>query len=116
MLAANDGDTRILFRVVAQGLGDALGDLAELEYAGRFGKRAKELTSIRVTLGERTFSLSVESRGLSALIETSSGGVRIRSERVAVDAWFTQLHDELAARADSSERARSALERLALGR
>jgi len=114
MIAANQGDGQILFRVVGEGLGDALGTFAERTYAGRFGKRAKELESISVELGERVFTMTMERGRLTAVIALNSGGIRISNERVQVDVWVAKLREELANEAAHSEAARLALERLAL--
>ena len=38
MIVANQGDSQILFRVIGQGLSEALGPIAVQTYAGRIGK------------------------------------------------------------------------------
>jgi hypothetical protein len=100
--------------VIGQGLSEALGPIAVQTYAGRIGKRAKELESISIDLGARVFTLSVKNGRLSACIAIDSGGIRISSERVQVETWVEKLREELAGEAAHSEAARVALERLAL--
>ena len=114
MIVANQGDSQILFRVIGQGLSEALGPIAVPTYAGRIGKRAKELKSISIDFGARVFTLSVEHGRISASIAIDSGGIRISSERVPVETWVEKLREELAGEAAHSDAARVALERLAL--
>lgn len=114
MMVANQGDNQILFRVVAEGLAEALKANTERNYTGRFGKRANELESVAIDLGERVFSLSLERGRLIATISHNSGGIRIGSEKVQVDVWFAGLRKELANQAAYSETARLALERLVM--
>ena len=114
MMVANQGDNQILLRVVAEGLAETLKANTERKYSGRFGKRANELESVDIDLGERVFSLSLERGRLIATISHNSGGIRIGSEKVQVDAWFAGLRKELASQAAYSETARLTLERLVM--
>jgi hypothetical protein len=114
MISANQGDSQILFRVIGQGLNEALGPIAVQTFAGRMGKRAKELESISVNFGAKVFTLSMEHGRLSAFVAIDSGGIRISSEGVQVETWVEKLRQELALEAAHSEAARLALERLAL--
>jgi len=114
MIAANQGDNQILFRVVAQGLADALDAFCVRTYAGRFGRRAQQLESVGIDLGERAFTLSLERGRLAATISRTSGGIRISMEKVQVDEWLKGLRDELAVQAAHSETARLALERMVM--
>jgi len=114
MLSANQGDNASLFRIVATGLAEAIGSLAEISYAGRFGKRASQIVALTVRLSDAEYQLSTDRGALDATVAASSGGVRIRTTRVGVDEWLVQLRAGLATEADRSERARVALERLAI--
>ena len=114
LMVANHGDNQILFRVVAEGLAEALKSNTERYYSGRFGKRAKELQSVAIDLGERIFSLALEQGQLIATIAHNSGGIRIGLEKVRIDVWFAGLRNELANQAAYSETVRLALERLVM--
>ncbi len=45
----------------------------------------------------------------------SSGGIRIRSEQVGMDAWLTRLLTTLQSEAANSEQTRLALENIVIG-
>jgi hypothetical protein len=113
-LSADSGDLRIMLRVLIGQLADALGDRLHVERAGRF-RKSGEITSVRVTLGDDTLEAQVVGPTVRCTIGHSSGGIRIRSQQVAMDEWLTKLLGALQAEAAHSEQARQALEHIVIG-
>ena len=99
--------------LVAQ-LSDALGDRIVVERAGRF-RKSDEIKSVRITLGDDILEAEVEGGTVRCTIGHSSGGIRIRSEQVDMDAWLTRLLSTLQAEAAHSEQTRQALENIVIG-
>lgn len=112
---SNMTDVRILLRVLAGQLADAVGgERLTVERTGRL-RRSQDLQALEVTMGEDDFRAEVEGAGLRCSIGHRSGGIRIRSEPVTVDQWLKRLLTALQAEATHSERARQALERIVIG-
>ena len=60
--------------------------------SGRAGfRKSDEIKSVRITLGDDTLEAVVEGGSVRCSIGHSSGGIRIRSEQVGMDAWLTRL-------------------------
>jgi hypothetical protein len=66
-------------------------------------------------LGNDTLEAVVEGASVRCTIGHSSGGIRIRSEQVGMDAWLTQLLSTLQSEAAHSEQTRAALENIVIG-
>jgi hypothetical protein len=113
-LAANNTDVRIMLKLLVSQLADVLGDRMVVERAGRF-RKADEIKSVRITLGDDTLDAAVEGASVRCNIGHSSGGIRIRSQQVGMDEWLTRLLSALQAEAANSERTRQALENLVIG-
>ena len=70
---------------------------------------------MRITLGDDTLEAVVEGASVRCSIGHSSGGIRIRSEQVGMDAWLTRLLTTLQSEAAHSEQTRLALENIVIG-
>jgi hypothetical protein len=113
-LASNGTDLRIMLKALVGQLSDVLGDRMAIERAGRF-RKSEDIRSVRIALGDDTLEAAVEGSSVRCTIGHSSGGIRIRSEQVGMDAWLTRLLTTLRAEAAHSEQARIALENIVIG-
>ena len=113
-LASNSTDLHLMLKLLVAQLSDALGDRIAVERAGRF-RKSDEIKSVRITLGDDTLEATVEGGTVRCTIGHSSGGIRIRSEKVGIDAWLTRLLTILQAEAANSEQTRLALENIVIG-
>jgi hypothetical protein len=113
-LASNSTDLHLMLKLLVAQLSDALGDRIVVERAGRF-RKSDEIKSVRITLGDDTLEATVEGGTVRCTIGHSSGGIRIRSEKVGIDAWLTRLLSTLQAEAANSEQTRLALENIVIG-
>ena len=113
-LASNSTDLRIMLKLLVAQLSDALGNRITVERAGRF-RKSDEIKSVRISLGDDTLEAVVEGGTVRCSIGHSSGGIRIRSEQVGMDAWLTRLLTTLQSEAAHSEQTRLALENIVIG-
>jgi hypothetical protein len=114
-LRADGTDVRILVKVLADQLADALGSRLEVQRSrGRF-RKSDEIRSIRISIDDDQFEAEVDGDTLRCAIGHSSGGIRIRSEKVSVDIWIARLLGVLKAEAAHSESVRRALETIVIG-
>ncbi len=113
-LASNSTDLRIMLKLLVSQLSDALGDRITVERAGRF-RRSDEIKSVQIALGDDTLEASVKGSSVRCTIGHSSGGIRIRSEQVSMEAWLTRLLTSLQSEAAHSEQTRLALENIMIG-
>jgi hypothetical protein len=113
-LASNSTDLRLMLKLLVAQLSDALGDRISVERAGRF-RKSDEIKSVRISLGDDTLEAVVDGGTVRCTIGHSSGGIRIRSERVDIGAWLTRLLTTLQSEAASSEQTRLALENIVIG-
>ena len=113
-LAANSTDLRIMLKLLVAQLSDALGGRITVERAGRF-RKSDDIKSVRITLGDDTLEAVVDAGTVRCSIGHSSGGIRIRSEQVGMDAWLTRLLSTLQSEAAHSEQTRQALENIVIG-
>jgi len=114
-LRADASDVRILVTVLADQLADALGSRLEVKRSGGRFRRSDEIRSIRITMEDDQFDAEVDGTSLRCTIGHSSGGVRIRSEKVGPDAWLARLLGALQAEAAHSQAVRTALEGMIIG-
>ena len=114
-LRANSSDVRILVKVLADQLADALGSRLEVKRAGGRFRKSDEIRSIRITLADDQFDAEVEESTLRCTIGHSSGGIRIRSEKVDMDSWLARLLAALKDEAAHSQSVRQALEGMVIG-
>jgi len=114
-LRADGTDVRILVKVLADQLADALGSRLEVKRTGGRFKRSDDIRSIRITIDDDQFDGEVDGNTLRCTIGHSSGGIRIRSEKVGVDDWLSRLLTALKAEAAHSQAVRQALESMVIG-
>ena len=114
-LRADSTDMRVLVKVLADQLADALGPRMTVQRAGGLFRKSDEIRSIRIDLDDDQFEADVEGDSLACTIGHSSGGIRIRSQKVDVDEWITRLLAALKAEAAHSQSVRSALEAIVIG-
>ncbi len=114
-LRADGSDVRILVKVLADQLADALGSRLEVTRSGGRFRKSDDIRSIRISLDDDQFEAEVEGDTLRCTIGHSSGGIRIRTEKVGVDAWLARLLTVLKAEAAHSQAVRQALETIVIG-
>jgi hypothetical protein len=114
-LRADGGDVRILVKVLADQLADALGSRLEVQRAGGLFRKSEDIRSLRIIMDGDQFDAEVDGSTLRCTIGHSSGGIRIRSEKVDVDAWLARLLAVLQAEAGHSQAVRQALESMVIG-
>lgn len=114
-LQADHSDVRVLLKVLVDRLSGALGDRLRVERGGGFLRRSPEIRRVIVLLGDDQLEAALSSSGLECRVAHSSGGIRIRSSKVSVDAWLHELLSLLRREAASSETTRLALESIVIG-
>jgi hypothetical protein len=114
-LRADGSDVGILVKVLADQLGDALGSRMEVQRAGGRFRKSDKVRSIRITMDGDQFDAEVDGPTLRCTIGHSSGGIRIRSQKVDVDEWLARLLTVLKAEAANSQAVRHALESMVIG-
>ena len=114
-LRADGSDVHILVKVLADQLTDALGPRLEVQRAGGRFRKSDEVRSLRITLDDDQFDAEVDGSSLRCTVGHSSGGIRIRSEKVDMDTWLNRLLAALKAEAAHSQAVRQALESIVIG-
>jgi hypothetical protein len=114
-LQSNSTDVRIMLKVLAEQLAGVLGDRMQIERAGGRFRKSDDIKSLQIVLGNDTLRAEVEGASVRCSIGHASGGIRIRSEQVDMDAWLTRLLSTLHGEATHSEQTRVALERIVIG-
>ena len=114
-LRADGSDVRILVKVLADQLADALGSRLEVQRTGGRFRKSEQIRSIRITMDGDQFDAEVDGTSLRCTIGHSSGGIRIRSEKVTMDEWLARLLVVLKAEAAHSQAVRQALETMVIG-
>jgi len=113
-LASNSTDLRIMLKLLVAQLSEVLGDRIAVERAGRF-RKSDEIKSVQIVLGDDTLAAEVDGGSVRCSIGHASGGIRIRSEQVSMEAWLTRLLTTLHQEAAHSEQTRLALEHIVIG-
>jgi hypothetical protein len=114
-LQSNSTDVRIMLKVLAEQLAGVLGDRMQIERAGGRFRKSDDIKSLQIVLGNDTLRAEVEGATVRCSIGHASGGIRIRSEQVGMDAWLARLLSTLHDEATHSEQTRVALERIVIG-
>ncbi len=114
-LRADGSDVRILVKALADQLADALGSRLEVQRSGGRFRKSDQIRSIRISIDDDQFEAEVDGDTLRCTVGHSSGGIRIRSEKVGVDAWLARLLGVLKAEAAHSQSVRQALESIVIG-
>jgi hypothetical protein len=114
-LRADGSDVRILISVLVDQLSDALGARLTVERGGGRFRKSGAIKSLSITMEDDQFDTVVDGPVLRCSIGHSSGGIRIRSERVDMDTWLHRLLTILKAEAEHSQAVRQALENIVIG-
>ena len=114
-LRADSSDVRILLTVLVEQLSEALGPRLSVQRAGGRFRRSDEIRALTITLGDDQFDAVVDGAVLRCSVGHSSGGIRIRSEKVDLETWLNRLLAVLKAEADHSQAVRQALENIVIG-
>ena len=114
-LQSNSTDSRIMLKLLVAQLAEVLGGRIVVERAGGRFRKSDEIRSVQITLGNDTLRADVDGPTVRCTIGHASGGIRIRSEQVAMDAWLTRLLTILHNEASHSEQTRLALENIVIG-
>jgi hypothetical protein len=114
-LASNSTDSRIMLKLLIEQLSGVLGDRISVEHAGGRFRKSSEIKTVQITLGDDTLRAEVEGATVRCSVGHASGGIRIRSEQVGMDAWLTRLLTILKNEATHSEQTRLALENIVIG-
>jgi hypothetical protein len=114
-LRADGSDVHILVKVLVDQLADALGSRLKVERSGGRFRKSDEIRSLSIAMGDDQFEAQVDGTSLRCTIGHTSGGIRIRSEKVDVDTWLNRLLTVLKAEAANSQAVRLALENMVIG-
>jgi hypothetical protein len=114
-LQSNGTDSRLMLKLLVAQLAEALGDRITIERAGGRFRKSDEIKSVQVVLGNDTLRADVDGATVRCSIGHASGGIRIRSEQVGMEAWLTRLLTILHNEAANSEQTRLALENIVIG-
>lgn len=114
-LAANSTDVTIMLKALVSELATALGNRLEVQRAGGMLRKKDDIKSVRITLENDTLQADVDGGSVRCSIGRTSGGIRIRSEQVTMEAWLTKLLTTLRDEAAHSEQTRLALEHIVIG-
>ena len=114
-LRADSTDVRILVKVLVDQLSDALGPRLRVERSGGRFRKSEEIKTLTIAMEDDQFDAVVDGPVLRCTIGHSSGGIRIRSEKVDMDSWLNRLLTVLKAEADHSQAVRQALENIVIG-
>jgi hypothetical protein len=114
-LIAEAHDVHALLKVLAADLSTTLGERLQVERKGGLLHRSEEIKSVRVHLGEEDFDAQVRDGAVNCTVAHSSGGIRIRTEKLDMGPWLHRLLVRLQAEAARSQEARLALERIVIG-
>ena len=111
-LRADASDVRVLLKVLVDYLKDSLGSRLHVQRKGGLFRKGEEVRSVRIELGDDEFEAVVDGDVLLCGVGHSSGGIRIRNEKVDMATWLTRLFGSLQSEAARSQEVRQALESL----
>jgi hypothetical protein len=114
-LQSNSTDSHLLLKLLVAQLAEVLGGRLVVERAGGRFRKSEAIKSVQITLGDDTLRADVDGATVRCSIGHASGGIRIRSEQVGMDAWLTRLLSILQSEASHSEQTRLALENIVIG-
>lgn len=114
-LLADSHDMRNLLKLLARQLAGALGERVEVRRDGGLLRRSEEVRSLSVRIGDDEFVAEVAKGQVATSISHESGGIRIRTEKVAADQWLTRLLRQLQGEAETNQASRMAIENLVMG-
>jgi hypothetical protein len=112
------GDNRdagsLLKALVAQ-LSEPLGDRLHVDRQGGLFRKSDEIRSLRLSVADEEFEADLKGGSVGCAIGHSSGGIRIRTEKVEMDQWLRRLLQAMQTEAAHSQATRIALENIVIG-
>jgi hypothetical protein len=114
-ILGDNRDVRSLLKVLSSQLAEPLGQRLRVERQGGLLRKSDEIKSVRAVIGNEEFEADVQGGTVACTVGHSSGGIRIRSEKVEMDQWLRRLLAALQAEAEHSQSARLALENIVIG-
>ena len=116
-LRADAGDAHAFLQALAVRLDGALPGQVQIERRGALFSRKKAVKQIDLDLGEQRYCIAEEGHGrLRAQRVHVVRGIALKTEDLSVEEWIQGLAGHLTSLAETSSRAREALERLLIGR
>jgi len=112
---SNAADVHMMLRLLVKQLSGVLGKRLVVERAGGLLRRSDDIRAVQLTMGDDVLRADVDGDAVRCTVGHSSGGIRIRSERVGMDEWLKHLLRCLQAEAAHSETARVALQNIVIG-
>jgi hypothetical protein len=114
-LLGDTHDVKMLLKLLVAQLSGALGERLKVEHPGGFLRKSNEIRSVTAQIGDDEFRADISGAALACTVGHTSGGIRIRSEKVDMDEWLRRLLHNLQAEAAHSQAARLALENIVIG-
>lgn len=114
-ILADAHDVKALLEMLARQLSSTLGEKVTVERDGGLLRRAKEIKSLRVFLGSKTFSAEISKGSLVTSVGYESAGIRIKTEKTDMSTWLGKLLGELQEAANTNQASRMALEAIVNG-
>jgi len=113
-LRADGSDLRISIEVLAAKLETSLPARTRVERrgGGLLGRGSKQVRRLQVQVGGCAYELNIDGDRVEGFRERVSGGISIKREPLAPDAWVTALTTDLQTEAQRSAQAREALQGL----
>ncbi len=114
-ILADNHDVKALLEMLARQLSSTLGEKVTVEREGGLLRKTKEIKSLRVFLGSKTFIAEISKGNLVTSVGHESGGIRIRTEKTDMSTWLGRLLGELQEAANTNQASRMALEAIVNG-
>ncbi len=112
-LRASSSDLRIFVEVLADKLEQALPGRVQVERRGtRFLGKEKRVERVQCQLGDQRYVLVARDGSVDTQRATAVRGVVLKTDQIPLDEWLDALAGDLATEAQTSERARLALQQL----
>lgn len=112
-LRASSSDLKIFVEVLADKLEQALPGRVQVERRGtRFLGKEKRVERVQCQLGDQRYVLVARDGTVDTQRATAVRGVVLKTDQIPLDEWLDALAGDLAAEAQTSERARLALQQL----
>ena len=114
-MLADNRDAGGLLKALVASLADPLGDRLHVERQSGLFRKSDAIKSVRLSVGDEDFEAGMSGGSVACVIGHSSGGIRIRSEKVDMDVWLRRLLAAMQAEAADSQTTRLALENIVIG-
>lgn len=111
-LRADSGDSAVFLNVLAAKLEGGLPDHTVVHRRRRLFGGPGPIEMVSVALGDERLELEADGRSLAGRRVRVVRDIAISTDELTVDEWIDALSRRLATEAESSERARAAMERI----